>query len=153
MLGRLTGEMIENLLQQRMLGRLGCTDGKKTYVVPINFIYEDGVIYAHAVQGLKIEMMRKHPDVCFQVDEIIDFANWKSVVVWGKFEELIEGPERQKAMDLFVERSMRMKISETALPPELHAYRKHPRAEGAIKPVFYKIIPTEKTGRFERQEE
>ena len=42
------------------------------------------------MEGKKIEMMRKNPEVCFQVDAIADLLNWESVICWGKFEEIVD---------------------------------------------------------------
>jgi nitroimidazol reductase NimA-like FMN-containing flavoprotein (pyridoxamine 5'-phosphate oxidase superfamily) len=50
------------------------------------------------LQGRKVEMMRQNNEVCFEVDEIYDMSNWKSVVAWGAFEELKGSHERQKAL-------------------------------------------------------
>jgi hypothetical protein len=52
-------------------------------------------------------------------------------------------------MKLFVDRTMRLKISETAVLPELTENRVHPRSPGIIKPVIYRIVLSEKTGRYE----
>ncbi|MEJ0105924.1 MAG: pyridoxamine 5'-phosphate oxidase family protein [Bacteroidota bacterium] len=59
MIGRLTHEQIEEVLKENVLGRIGCSDGKKIYVVPVNYIYDGKYIIAHSVMGMKIEMMRK----------------------------------------------------------------------------------------------
>ena len=149
MIGRLSPEQIEEILISNHLGRIGCKDSNQVYIVPINYVYDGNSIIAHSVYGMKIEMMRKNPNVCFQVDEIKDFMNWKSVVAWGEYKELTDERERYKAMDLFVEKTLRLKISETAIPPELFEARVHPRSPGNIKPVIYRIILTEKTGRYE----
>lgn len=150
MIGRLNNEQIEEILHANNFGRIGCRDGDQVYVVPINYVYDGNNIIAHSVVGMKIEMMRKYPWVCFQVDNIKDFNNWKSVVAWGQYEELTGERERYEAMKLFVERTLRLKISETAIPPELSDHRVHPRSPGNIKPVIYRIILTEKTGRYEQ---
>jgi len=150
MIGHLTKEEIEEVLRANVLGRIGCSDGKKQYIVPISYIYDGKHIIAHSPTGMKIEMMRKNPGVCFEVDEMKDFANWKSVIAWGQYQELTEERERYAAMKLFVDRMMHMKISETAVLPELSEKRTHPRSPGNIHPVIYRIVLTEKTGRFER---
>lgn len=149
MIGRLCSEQIEEILRSNHLGRIGCKDSEQVYIVPINYVYDGNSIIAHSVYGMKIEMMRKNPNVCFQVDEIKDFMNWKSVIAWGAYKELTDERERYKAMDLFVEKTLRLKISETAIPPELFEARVHPRSAGNIKPVIYRIFLTEKTGRYE----
>jgi nitroimidazol reductase NimA-like FMN-containing flavoprotein (pyridoxamine 5'-phosphate oxidase superfamily) len=140
---------IEEVLKKNELGRIGCSDGKKTYVVPINYVYDGKSIIGHSLVGLKIRMMRKNPDVCFEVDEMKNFTNWKSVIAWGRYQELTDERERYLAMKMFVDRMMRLKISETAIPPEISEKRVHPRSPGNIKPVIYRILLTEKTGRFE----
>lgn len=150
MIGKLNNEQIEEVLKQNVLGRIGCTDGKKTYVVPVNYVYDGKHIIGHSLAGMKILMMRKNPEVCFEVDELKSFTKWKSVIVWGHYQELIDERERYQAMKLFVDRMLKMKISETAIPPEISEKRVHPRSPGNIKPVIYRIVITEKTGRFEK---
>jgi nitroimidazol reductase NimA-like FMN-containing flavoprotein (pyridoxamine 5'-phosphate oxidase superfamily) len=150
MIGRLSHDEIEELLLCHVMGRLGCNDGQKMYVVPINYVYDGRYIIAHSLVGMKIEMMRRNPNVCFEVDEVKDFTNWKSVIAWGEYQELVAERERYAAMKLFVDRMLRMKISETAIPPELSEQRVHPRSPGNIRPVIYRILLSEKTGRFEK---
>ena len=149
MIGRLSTEQIDELLVSNMLGRIGCYADNKVYVVPINYIYHKGDIIGHSVVGQKISMMRKNPAVCFQVDELKGYNNWKSVIAWGEYQELTDSRERYEAMKLFVDRTMHMKISETAIPPEISAERLHPRSPGNIKPVIFRIRLNEKTGRYE----
>lgn len=151
MIGKLNEDQIEDVLRQNVVGRIGCSDGKKIYVVPVNYVFDDKFIICHSVLGMKIRMMRKNPDVCFEVDEMKSFTNWKSVIVWGTYQELKDERERYYAMKLFVDRMMRMKISETAVLPEMAESRVHPRSPGNIKPVIYRIVITEKTGRFENE--
>jgi len=152
MIGHLKSEEIEKVLKGNVLGRIGCTDGKKTYVVPVNYAYDDKFIIAHSVMGLKIEMMRKNPQVCFEVDEMKSFTNWKSVIAWGEYQELTDERDRYYAMKLFVDKMIHMKISETAIPPGTAAEGIHPHIARNIKPIIYRIVITEKTGRFEREE-
>jgi nitroimidazol reductase NimA-like FMN-containing flavoprotein (pyridoxamine 5'-phosphate oxidase superfamily) len=97
MLGQLDPQEIEALLQREKVGRLGCHANGRTYVVPITYAYADGAIFAHSTQGLKLHMMRENPNVCFQVDRIDDLRNWRSVIVWGQYEELV-GNEASYAM-------------------------------------------------------
>ena len=33
-------------------------------------------------------MMRENPWVCVEVDHMDNLANWRSVIAWGRFEEL-----------------------------------------------------------------
>jgi nitroimidazol reductase NimA-like FMN-containing flavoprotein (pyridoxamine 5'-phosphate oxidase superfamily) len=149
MIGKLSNEQIKEVLESNVLGRIGCRDGNKLYIVPVNYIYTENYIIGHSLYGLKIEMMRKNPQVCFEVDEMKNFTNWRSVIAWGQYQELTDERDRYNAMKLFVDRLMHMKISETAVPPEITGERVHPRSPGNIKPVIYRIIFTEMTGRYE----
>ena len=150
MIGKLNKEQIEEVLKENVLGRIGCSDGKKIYVVPVNYVYDGKFIIGHSLAGMKINMMRKNPEVCFEVDEMKSFTNWKSVIVRGRYQELTDERDRYHAMKLFVDRMMHMKISETAIPPEMSEKRVHPRSPGNIKPVIYRIVIIEKTGRCEK---
>jgi nitroimidazol reductase NimA-like FMN-containing flavoprotein (pyridoxamine 5'-phosphate oxidase superfamily) len=151
MIGLFNSEQIEQVLKSNVLGRIGCREGDKLYIVPINYIYDNNSIIAHSVEGMKIRMMRKNPSVCFEIDELKSFTDWKSVIAWGEYQELIDEKEKYHAMQLFVDRMMHMKISETARPPEISGKRVHPRSPGIIKPVVFRILISEKTGRFESE--
>ena len=151
MIGKLTEEQIEEVLKENVLGRIGCNDGKKTYIVPVNYVYDGKYIIAHSVAGMKIEMMRKNPDICFEVDEMKSFTNWKSVIAWGEYQELKNERDRYYAMKLFVDRMIHMKVSKTAIALNTVEKKLHPPSTGNIKPIVYRIVITEKTGRFENQ--
>ncbi len=140
---------MEEVLKENRLARLACQDGDKNYIVPVSYVYDGKSLICHAVPGQKIRMMRRNPKVCVLVDEIKNFTNWKSVILWGEYQELTDERERYAAMKLFVDRTMRLKISETAVPPEMTGTRIHPRSPGNIRPVIYRIMITDKTGRFE----
>jgi nitroimidazol reductase NimA-like FMN-containing flavoprotein (pyridoxamine 5'-phosphate oxidase superfamily) len=149
MIGKLSEEKMHEVLNENVLGRIGCTDGTNVYVVPVNYVFDGKFIIGHSLPGMKISMMRKHPQVCFEVDEMKSFTNWKSVIITAQYQELTEERERLAAMKLFVDRMLRLKLSETAVLPELAEQRVHPRSPGNIKPVIYRLIIEEMTGRFE----
>ena len=152
MIGSLKNEEIEKVLKENVVGRLGCYDGEKTYVVPVNYVYDDKYIIAHSVLGMKIKMMRKNPKICFEVDEMKSFTNWRSVIVWGEYQELSDERDRYYALKLFVDRMMHMKVSETAIPPKTSEQSLHPVTPANVKPIVYRIVISEKTGRFENEE-
>ena len=83
MWGDLDKSQIDDLLKSELIGRVGCFDGNKVYVVPITYAYDNGYIYGHTKDGLKIQMMRNNPNVCFEIDWMKDMSNWKSVIVYG----------------------------------------------------------------------
>lgn len=150
MIEKLSDEQIDDVLKQNIVGRIGCCDGKKVYVVPVNYVYDGHDIIAHSPEGMKILIMRKNPDVCFEVDEMKDITHWQSVIVWGKFQELLSERERYHAMQLFVAKMMHMKAKDDRHLVSKTAAEQHKQmAAGKAKPVIYRIIPVEKTGRFE----
>jgi uncharacterized protein len=140
MLGRLNDSEIELVLKHNLLGRIACYDDAKIYIVPINYVYDGKDIIAHSVQGMKIEMMRRNPQICFEVDEIKDFTNWKSVIVWGEYQELSDSAERYRAMKYFVDHTLRTKISETAIPPEISEDKQILHAPGDLRPIISRIV-------------
>lgn len=151
MIGKLSADKMEEVLRNNLIGRLGCTDGKMPYIIPINYVYDGKCIIAHSLEGMKIDMMRKHPLVCFEVDEMKSFTKWKSVICRGEYQELTDERDRYYAMKLFVDSMLHLKLSETAKPPEITAQRVHTHSGGSIRPVIYRIVIFEKTGRFEEE--
>ena len=83
-------EAIE-VISNGKVGRLGCIDNGEPYVVPINYVLDDGSIYSHSLPGRKIDAMRTNSRVCLQVDQIKDDFHWRSAIVFGDF-ETINGP-------------------------------------------------------------
>ena len=76
------------ILANNHFAHLACHVKDDIYLVPISYVFEDGYIYSHSQNGKKIQMMRKNPRVCVQVEEVDDFFRWKSVIAWGEYEEL-----------------------------------------------------------------
>lgn len=152
MLGHLTDEQMVELLQQSALGRLGCTNGESTYIVPLNYIYHQGALIMHSHPGTKIQMMRQNPRVCFEVEELKSFNDWKTVVVQGHFEEVEDHEEQEAIAHSFVNSFMRIKPSDTALLPELTPRRLHPRT-GPLKTIIYRVVIDSMSGRYETPEE
>ena len=147
MLGTLTDEQIDHVLQSQIIGRIGSYDGKRVYIVPVAYVYHNGSIYVHSKEGMKVEMMRKNSNVCFQVDEIDNLTNWRSVILWGKYEELDR--EEAQGMNILANRFTPLTISET-VAPAMDKSRAPFVVEKAVKPVVYRIKVTKKTGRYEK---
>lgn len=148
MFGDLQSTEIEHLLSSHIIGRVGCHADGVTYVVPISFAYDGKYVYGHTHEGMKINMMRKNPSVCFEIDELHDMANWRSVICQGVFEELTGGEEREKALQALLKRPLPFITSKTVqLSPQWPFV---PAELNSIAGVVYRILITSKTGRFER---
>lgn len=98
MINYLNSEEIEQLLQTARVARLGCVVKGDPYVVPINYEFRDGAIYAHSLPGLKISALRENPRACVQVDQIDSDLGWRSALAFGTFEELKDDAQRQEAL-------------------------------------------------------
>lgn len=151
MIGKLNPDDVETLVKQQLVGRIGCHAKDVTYVVPISFAYDGAYIYGHTFEGMKVDMMRKNPKVCFQVDDTTDLANWQSAVLWGEFEELAEGPERILALHKLTERRLPLISSETMHLTSQWPFRDEDVSK--ISGIVFRIRVTEKTGRFEKSTE
>jgi nitroimidazol reductase NimA-like FMN-containing flavoprotein (pyridoxamine 5'-phosphate oxidase superfamily) len=147
MLGKLSEVQIEQLLHSQLVGRIGCHADQLTYVVPISYAYDGNYVYAHTHEGKKLEMMRKNPNVCFEVDILKDLSEWQSVIAYGEFEELINAVERNQAIRLLTERSLPLLSSVT-----MHLSPHWPftsEGDNDIPGGVFRIKLGEKTGRFE----
>jgi uncharacterized protein len=147
MLGELRADEIERVLAEETVARLGCHVDGRTYVVPVTYCYDGGALLAHSREGLKLQMMRRNPDVCVEVDRMRSLSNWESVIAWGRFEEL-HGPAAMTALRKLVQHVMPMIHSETSLPS--HAEHPHGLGAGVFDATVFRIVLTEKTGRYER---
>ncbi len=148
MIGTLTREQCEHVLHSGLIGRLGCHDQKSVYIVPVTYVYENGYIYVHSREGQKIQMMRKHPEVCFEVDSIESMTNWRCVVVQGRFEELTQEPDWTSALQILKDKLMPFLLSETMRPRGLD--HDSGKIEKNRKPVVYRVRIEEMSGRFEK---
>ena len=97
-------EMTE-VLKNSEVGRLALSDSSKPYIVPLNFLYQNGKIAFHcALGGKKLDIISKNPNCCFEVDEFMGEVSYHydslcnldfdSVLVFGKAR--IENDERLK---------------------------------------------------------
>lgn len=147
MIGKLEPAGIEELMNRQAVGRIGCYANGITYVVPISYAYDGDFIYCHASEGMKIDMMRKNPNICFEVDDTTNLSNWQSVICWGVFEELADGIEKQQALEKLGRRQLPMLSSET-----MHLTPQWPFSSdtNTIGGIIFRIRLTQKTGRFEK---
>ena len=151
MIGHLSQVEIEDLLRNQVVGRLGCQEDDLIYIVPMSYAYDGDNIYCHSYEGKKVKLMRKNPKVCFQVDEMKDMANWKSVIVWGEFEELKDEDEKDQALKMLLERVLPLVSSVTTHLGETWPFSVANGAElNRIPGVVFRISPREKTGKYER---
>ncbi|HKG12921.1 MAG TPA: pyridoxamine 5'-phosphate oxidase family protein [Pyrinomonadaceae bacterium] len=109
------------LLRSARLARLGCVAGDEPYVVPVNYAFDDECAISHSLPGLKITAMRERPRVCLQVDAVKDQFNWKSVLAYGTFEEIVNTDERARALSLLLSLFPRLTPVETLIAEDANA--------------------------------
>ena len=151
MIQNLSKTEIEKVLSNHYLGRMGCCENNTPHVIPITYYYdkETQSIISHTREGMKSKIFRNNPSVCLEVEEFENLRNWKSVVVYGKVEELKGGTARN-ALHTFVENLKKtiskldnLKVSKVS---EI-SQSTHPDNQA----IIFRIRPTKIAGKFEKE--
>lgn len=84
-------KIIDGIIMRCRVCRLAMCDGDMPYVVPLNFGYDGSFLYFHAaLEGRKIDIIRKNNKVCFEFDILHEIATAKQACKWGaKYESVI----------------------------------------------------------------
>ena len=96
---------LESILREALVCRMGICDGEVPYVVPMNYGYRDGSVFLHsALEGRKIEVLRKNPNVCLEFEKDVELVaaeepcsfsmKYRSVIASGKA-VFLEGAEEK----------------------------------------------------------
>jgi uncharacterized protein len=85
------------------------------YVLPMNFGYDEGVVYLHSAPGgKKVDILRNNKRVClaFSADHLLRHQNedvacsysmkYRSVLVYGKVEFIDDPDEKRKALNILM---------------------------------------------------
>ena len=99
MMKTLKNEEARRLLQTARVARLGCVVNGEPYVVPLNCHLEGDYLYSHSLPGRKITGLRENPKACVQVDEIESDLRWRSVIAFGRYEEITRSSERAEVLN------------------------------------------------------
>jgi len=138
----LTDPEIDDVLQRQLYGHLGCTlPDSRVYVVPITFAYQDEAIYSFSFPGLKIDALRRSPSACFQTEQFLHEGTWRSVILWGAYEELSEDEQLSAAKLIFtrLEREQGTAMSPLYQPPAHALFQSASRAMKEEEAIFYRI--------------
>lgn len=142
----MTREENTALVSAQRLGRLACVRDNRPYIVPFYYALSDNHLYSFSMQGQKIDWMRENAEVCVLVDEVGANREWRSVIVFGLFEELPETPQWRRDRDHAW--SLLQQHANWWEPGSLK-----PRARGMVDAspsVFYRIKIESMTGRHAR---
>jgi uncharacterized protein len=148
-------EKIIEFLNSQPAGRIASIDNNGyPQIIPMNFVYYDGLIYMHSHPfGEKLENIRHNPNVGFEVDQHICFLPsyyfhptdasqadtlYISVVIKGKAEIVHNNEEKARALNALMEKYQKEGRYEVldANMPSVH--------EVAI----IKVIPTDMRGKY-----
>jgi nitroimidazol reductase NimA-like FMN-containing flavoprotein (pyridoxamine 5'-phosphate oxidase superfamily) len=104
----LTTRECQDVLRGATIARLATARDNQPYVVPIHTYFDGDYLYSFATLGRKIDWMRANPKVCVEVEEVVDRFRWRTVLVMGRYEELVHTPHyeifRERARELFHDR-------------------------------------------------
>lgn len=109
-------EFIESVIRRCDICFVGLADTDGTpYVIPMNFGYQDGIVYLHSAQeGRSISILERNPNVCvtFSTDHELIFQHpevacsyrmrSKSVIGWGKVEFEEDFDQKEKALSIIM---------------------------------------------------
>ena len=89
----------EDLLETSGYGHFAFADGIRPYVIPLHFAYCRPNVCFYTTDGKKTRILRENPNVCLQVEEVIDRENWRSVIVNGTADEVLDPAEREQVVN------------------------------------------------------
>ena len=104
---------IEDIINAAVVCRLAMVDGDRPYMVPLCFGYEDRTFYFHtALKGKKIDVLRKNPNVCFELEgdcrvlQQPDACDWgmayRSVIGYGIASFVTSPEQKRRALDVIM---------------------------------------------------
>ena len=105
--------VIDAIIRQCLVCRLGLADGVEPYIVPLCFGYDGEALYFHsASEGRKIDILRKNSRVCFEFDipegmrEAEQGCRWgiryRSVIGFGTAEIVDDQEGKKKALEIIM---------------------------------------------------
>ena len=149
MTGQLNELQIDHLLHRQAVGRIGCTDGEKPYIVPVTYVYDGKDIIGQTKEGMKLDIIRKNPNVCFEVDVTSNMNNWQCIILNGTFSEL-KGKAAVEAREYLFNRVWPL-LTDSAVHPHQHEAPSKIEDPDRVKPIMYRIKIKERSGRFKVQ--
>jgi nitroimidazol reductase NimA-like FMN-containing flavoprotein (pyridoxamine 5'-phosphate oxidase superfamily) len=107
---------IEEIIKKCQVCHVAMVDPEgKPYLVPMNFGFEEGVIYLHSSRvGKKIGILKNNPEVCieFSTDYLLRYQNenvacswsmkYRSVLAYGKVTFIEDDQQKANHLDLIM---------------------------------------------------
>lgn len=104
---------IEAIIRHAKVCRMAMCRDNRPYIVPVCFGYENNTLYFHSAgEGMKLDMLRENPHVCFEFDvdcEVVraeEPCQWgmryRSVIGFGKAVFIQDLPSKRHAFDVIM---------------------------------------------------
>jgi nitroimidazol reductase NimA-like FMN-containing flavoprotein (pyridoxamine 5'-phosphate oxidase superfamily) len=101
--------LIEAIIRNSLVCRLGMSRNDQPYVVPLCFAYNDSTLYFHsAAEGMKLDILQQNPNVCveFDIDQKVIHGDkpckwgmqYRSVIGFGQASIVSAPEEKQTAL-------------------------------------------------------
>lgn len=125
--GQLTDLEIKELLLQAPVGYMALARDNRPYVVPLNYVFSDEVIYFHcAPAGRKTDYIKVNPRACFHVSAIGELIksdepcshnySYHSVIVEGVVEEVCGNEAKEVALRKIVSKYAGQGMAKAPMP-------------------------------------
>jgi nitroimidazol reductase NimA-like FMN-containing flavoprotein (pyridoxamine 5'-phosphate oxidase superfamily) len=79
----MSDEEVDAMLRKHTYGRLAFTFHDRVDIEPIHYVYDEGRLVCRTASGSKVDILRHHPWVAFEIDEVEGLFHWRSVVAKG----------------------------------------------------------------------
>ena len=100
------------ILRDARVCRLALSDGDRPYLVPLSFALDGDDLVLHSARaGRKIDILRRNPAACFEVEEGVEIVagatacqfgmNFRTVIGFGEVEFVEDHAERARLLGLF----------------------------------------------------
>jgi len=96
---------VQGLLRRSHIAHLACCALNHPYIVLLRYVYRESYLYIYTTEGKKTDILARNPEVCLQVERIKTSTNWRSVIVTGRAERLVNPEHFAEAMALVQERN------------------------------------------------
>ena len=106
-------QIIAEVLNGSKICRIAMMDGDKPYLLPFNYGHADRCLYIHsAPAGKKIDLLRKNPSVCFEIEHTARLITkesackwatlYRSVVGYGNVEIVTDFESKQRGLEIIM---------------------------------------------------
>ena len=103
---------LRRILREARVCRMAFSDGDRPYLVPLSFALDGDDLVVHSARaGRKIDILRRNPVVCFEVEEGVEIApgatacafsmRFRTVIGFGEVEFVEDAAERLRLLELF----------------------------------------------------